>query len=80
MTRLNLNWVGAPSNEAGTKRIFRNLATLVTFWASTNVGAVVAWIYFRDFVLLYDEAVVFFIILVNMLFFGFCAFARRVRI
>ena len=74
MTRLKLNWIGVPSNEAGTNAIFRKLGTLVAFWATVNIGAVSSYAYAFMYIQPYLEIVVMAVVMTNLWFYSFCVF------
>ena len=75
MTRLNLNWVGAPSNEAGTNAIFRKLGTVVIVWATINILGVSSYVCAFEYIRSCIEIVVFALVTTNLWFYGFCVFA-----
>jgi len=74
MTRLKLNWIGVPSNEAGTNAVFRKLGTLVTIWATVNIGAVSSYVYAFVYIKPYLELVVMAVVMTNLWFYSFCVF------
>ena len=75
MTRLNLNWVGVPSNEAGTKAIFEKLGTVVTVWATINIVGVSSCVCVFEYIRPWMEMFVFVMVTTNLWFYAFCVFA-----
>jgi len=73
MTRLNLNWIGAPSAEAETNAIFRKLWTTVGWWVTINIAAASSFT-FHLMSGIISPIEIFVFAMVNFWMYGFCVF------